>query len=697
MMRLELATEAFIGARKEQQDSAAADGFNDHKGAILILADGLGGHEGGAKASRIVVETFLAAAKKGLFTDPARRQRALRDTLEEANSEIAKGVDPAHGQRGMASTAVIAVVAEGAISWISVGDSHLYIWRKGTLTKLNEDHSQAGLMIRSGQFKASDPEVIAAKSALVSALTGRKLEIVDHPQKDLPLEAGDVLVLASDGLNTISEEEIASIVANGNTMNAKALSVALVNAVKERRADRQDNTTVAISRVLSVPKRSATEQATEMPLVPPRQERTTPTEIAAANQRTQVQPPPKPPVARDASVKTELPTERVTPSQPAGVTVPAPNARTVVPPKPGTAQPARSQPPAADARTAITETPAEVRPSATPPVPQSPPRAAPELKATRPMAPKPAEKPQRSSLPLIGLALLALATILGGLVIARMTGVWDPIGALTATPRTPVQTEPTKTPAKAVPTDRKQEPLDARREPPDAKKAPPPAPKKEEARQPEPAAQPQPGQPAPTDQRPAQGPAAPTPPPLDRATEPPTTPLPDQGRAEPLPSQQPESRPQDQTPPTGQPQPVETTPVPQQRQIRQAPPLPPPPATPKNDRQGALPQPQALPRPDLRPDNLKQPLTEEEWVRQQQELEQQRLRFEEEQEQARRQAQATVCQPHNQRGDRFASRDVCYKFCDDRHPVSRFSRAAAEEAQFLRGRCKTGLCDRVCQ
>ncbi len=108
-----------------------------------------------------------------------------------------------------------------------------------------------------------------------------------------------------------------------------------------------------------------------------------------------------------------------------------------------------------------------------------------------------------------------------------------------------------------------------------------------------------------------------------------------------------------------------------------------------------MPQPQALPRPDLRPDNLKQPLTEEEWVRQQQELEQQRLRFEEEQ--ARRQAQATVCQPHNQRGDRFASRDVCYKYCDDRHPVSRFSRAAAEEAQFLRGRCKTGLCDRVCQ
>lgn len=257
MMRLELATAEYIGARAQQQDLAAAVPMQT--GVVLILADGLGGHESGAEASRIVVETFKEAGAGGHFDNEQTRRQALRDTVELANQRIANGVDPTHGHRGMASTVVAAVVAGGELSWVSVGDSHLYVWRDGRLAKLNEDHSQAGLMVRSGQYKPEDPEVQAVKSVLVSALTGRKLEIVDLPSRAFKVEAGDVLMLASDGLNTLEDEEIGQIVGAVHGEGAIRLSTVLLETVRGRRIERQDNTTVAVARVLATPVRAERE------------------------------------------------------------------------------------------------------------------------------------------------------------------------------------------------------------------------------------------------------------------------------------------------------------------------------------------------------------------------------------------------------------------------------------------------------
>ncbi|MBS0241434.1 MAG: protein phosphatase 2C domain-containing protein [Proteobacteria bacterium] len=245
---LDLHRAEYIGARSEQQDMTAVVPLPSG-GAMLVLADGLGGHESGAEASRIVVETFRDAAAGGRFDDPPSRRQALREMAERANARIGEGVDPSHGHRGMASTVVAAIVDSGEVSWVSVGDSHLYIWRQGKLSKLNEDHSQAGLMVRSGQYQPGDPEVQAVKSVLVSALTGRKLELVDLPQRGFKVEPGDVLMLASDGLNTLNDAEIAGIVAATREQGARRLATALLEEVRNRRVERQDNTTVAIARI----------------------------------------------------------------------------------------------------------------------------------------------------------------------------------------------------------------------------------------------------------------------------------------------------------------------------------------------------------------------------------------------------------------------------------------------------------------
>ena len=648
MMRLELATEAYIGARSQQQDAAAAEGIDGSKGAILILADGLGGHESGAEASWIVVDTFRKAAEQGAFSDPASRHRALRDAIEDANTRIAGGVNPAHGHRSMASTAVIAVVAEGAVSWISVGDSHLYVWRQGTLTKLNEDHSQAGLMVRSGQYKETDPEVQAAKSVLVSALTGRKLEIVDHPAKSFALETGDVLVLASDGLNTISEGDIAAIITTNPNLNSKALSTALIDAVKERRADRQDNTTVVVSRVLSVPKRPVSEPVAD-PLARPRQEITTPTEIAPANQRTHVPPPPAKPRSQSSLETTQIPdqpTQRIGQSPPAPVKPPARPA--TVPPASAAAAASSTEagntrtavPDAANAPTAVPT--AAVRPPTAPPV-----HPTPELRPGKPMAPRPESEPAGNSrLPLIGFLMLALATLFGALLIARMTGVWDPIGTL-LTPASEVKEQP------AVPASKR-----SNGQPPEAPvAAPPPAPAPAskppavKAQEPPPASQPAPApqkQPAaaprPEQPRPAAPPAAAPAPTRPDSSD-------DKTKAE-------------RTPAAGEPQPRIESPATQEQQRSG-----PPPAAAPRPAPAPAPLPAPSPPPAQAPDKSGAlPGSPDVDQRRFKEAERRRLielerRQQDAEAEIQRRAQAAVCNPLSD-GTRIANLNLCVRWCD---------------------------------
>ena len=345
MMRLELATAEYIGARAQQQDLAAAVPLP--AGAVLVLADGLGGHESGADASRIVVETFREASQGGRFNNADTRRQALRETVDRANARIGEGVDPTHGHRGMASTVVAAVVANGEVSWVSVGDSHLYLWRGGRLRKLNEDHSQAGLMVRSGQYKVGDPEVQAVKSVLVSALTGRKLDLVDLPQRGFKIEPGDVLVLASDGLNTLDDAEIEGIVGEVRTSGAAKLSTTLLERVRSRRVERQDNATVAIARVLEPAVARVDPKPVAMPAAPA-------IDLDAEARTERFVPPPITPEPTGMSVPTAPVVPAKAPSEPPSAAAPVmeadavpvePAAKPADPPKTPTAAAASSPAP----------------------------------------------------------------------------------------------------------------------------------------------------------------------------------------------------------------------------------------------------------------------------------------------------------------------------------------------------------------
>ncbi|MDX2259373.1 MAG: protein phosphatase 2C domain-containing protein [Hyphomicrobiaceae bacterium] len=215
---------------------------------LAVLADGMGGHAGGALASRIVCDSFIAAfaGHGGPVAD------RLRDALDSANAAVADRVDADPVLSGMGSTLVAAAVASDGVVWVSVGDSPFYLYRRGEVAQLNQDHSLAPELDRLadlGRITHEEARRDPRRHMLRSAVTGEELDLVDQPIKPLRLEPDDYLILASDGLQTLDTTEIERLVSAYAPDGAAAVASALIRAVEAVRDPHQDNATVIAVRV----------------------------------------------------------------------------------------------------------------------------------------------------------------------------------------------------------------------------------------------------------------------------------------------------------------------------------------------------------------------------------------------------------------------------------------------------------------
>lgn len=252
----EHATRATIGAREDQEDAAAVHtgpgttaAAEQVSALAAVLADGMGGHVGGQIASWTACAAFIETFARGEGT----LDEGLAAGLARANSEIARRVGEDRTLEGMGCTLVAGAFDKEGVRWISVGDSPLYLYRRGELAALNEDHSlgpeldklvEAGLM--DAEEAASDPR----RHLLRSALVGGEVELVDHPRVALPLEPDDVVVLASDGILTLSVEQMLAVISQHAANGAGAIADSLIKAVEDAGAEHQDNTTVVVVRVV---------------------------------------------------------------------------------------------------------------------------------------------------------------------------------------------------------------------------------------------------------------------------------------------------------------------------------------------------------------------------------------------------------------------------------------------------------------
>ncbi len=245
---LAYAIRADQGARNYQEDAARAMPYAG--GLAAVLAAGMGGHAGGAVASEVASTRFLEAFCAATGDEHGR----LAAALDLANAAIADRAAGRRDLRGMGCTLVGAAFGPASLDWISVGDSPLYLVRGGGIVRLNEDHSLApdvDRLVASGRMSEDRARIDPRRHVLRSALMGSEIELIDRSQSPLALEAGDVVILASDGIHTIPEPEIARVAAAAATPDAAA--GALIAAVAAAGDPYQDNTTVVVVRVSQDP------------------------------------------------------------------------------------------------------------------------------------------------------------------------------------------------------------------------------------------------------------------------------------------------------------------------------------------------------------------------------------------------------------------------------------------------------------
>ena len=250
-----------LGARDTQEDAVLVVGDDQSGGdgdLLLVLADGMGGHSAGEIASETAIRVF-ARHFHDVATSLRPRER-LKEALEAANDALAAQVAEAPELGGMGCTLIGALVASGRLVWVSVGDSVLFRLRDGEIMRLNEDHSVFGELmhyVRSGDLTLEEAKAHPQRHALRAALTGDEIAQIDIAATTV--EAGDIVILASDGLETLEETEIAGIVENAREAGPETIRQDLLAAVEARGAPRQDNASVI---VLSVDAALVAETAT---------------------------------------------------------------------------------------------------------------------------------------------------------------------------------------------------------------------------------------------------------------------------------------------------------------------------------------------------------------------------------------------------------------------------------------------------
>jgi PPM family protein phosphatase len=226
--------------RRENQDNF---GLATHIG-LGFVADGMGGHAGGKRASeeaaRVITETVAAGAASG--TEASLR---LRQAIEEANRRVWTLPQSEPALHGLGTT-VAAMLVDGDVAHIAhVGDSRVYCIRDGTIESLTRDHSYLNDLAARG-VELNDP---AMRSRYESVLT-RAIGVAPTVDVDVatrPIAPGDTFLLCSDGVyRVLAPEQLAALVAAGGD-DLDAICTTIITRTNE--GGGPDNCTVVLLRV----------------------------------------------------------------------------------------------------------------------------------------------------------------------------------------------------------------------------------------------------------------------------------------------------------------------------------------------------------------------------------------------------------------------------------------------------------------
>ncbi|MBI4720155.1 MAG: Stp1/IreP family PP2C-type Ser/Thr phosphatase [Chitinivibrionia bacterium] len=248
-MKFKAASLSHIGLFRETNEDSYChfepddETLRRERGAMFIVADGMGGHQGGEVASRLAVEIIQEYYYASPSTDPLQ---VLKDAFQSANKTIFDASLEDAGLFGMGTTCTAMVLVGGSAYFMHIGDSRAYVCRNGGIEQLTRDHTLVEDMVRSGLLSSEDARFHPKKNVITKSLGTHEEAETDAPASPFSVKPGDVFLLCSDGLTSfVRDQEIKLFLESNEPEEAAKHLVDRANQLGGR-----DNITVQVVKVI---------------------------------------------------------------------------------------------------------------------------------------------------------------------------------------------------------------------------------------------------------------------------------------------------------------------------------------------------------------------------------------------------------------------------------------------------------------
>ena len=233
-----------IGLVRQNNEDALY--INDRLG-IYVLADGMGGHEGGEIASNIAVNTVAKFLSRSVIELQNKNVgQIVHNALQKANEEIILFRKNQINLMSMATTVVISIFLDDVVNCIHLGDSRAYLYKKdNNLIQLTTDDSLVTEMVKQGRMRKDELQNHSLRNIVTRFLGTVNLTLPEIQQ--FRVETNDCIMLCSDGLtNMLNDEEIKSILRENISIGPQEVCDLLVNRANAKGG--QDNISVIVFR-----------------------------------------------------------------------------------------------------------------------------------------------------------------------------------------------------------------------------------------------------------------------------------------------------------------------------------------------------------------------------------------------------------------------------------------------------------------
>lgn len=239
---MQIAFKSDVGKKRSTNEDYVNWFTNNGKQPLMLLCDGMGGHQAGDVASEMAVSHIGEAWKATAFDNPESVSVWLLNAVQKVNSLIFQKSLDFVDLDGMGTTLIAAAFIRGQLVIAHVGDSRAYLYRDFQLKQLTEDHSLVRELVKSGELTEEEARNHPQKNYITRAVGVKEKVQVDLTS--LPILAGDLLVLCTDGLSSvIGDEELKNVLKSWMTIEEKAIK--FVDAANE--AGGPDNISVLIA------------------------------------------------------------------------------------------------------------------------------------------------------------------------------------------------------------------------------------------------------------------------------------------------------------------------------------------------------------------------------------------------------------------------------------------------------------------